>query len=353
MTMKQKTGMGKRAMALLLCAAALIGLLASSLAGIAYAAQVDTSRTGSVTFKLDQAPSDYSTAVNDLRTWLQSHPEDGLDIRLHRIAGIDSAGAYALTADFANVAGLAGIASIGPDTKAVEWEAFATAAMGAIGNREAEKSCVAGYADLAGGCLMNELALGLYLVEIQDFNAGDDMYSFVSYLIAVPGYDANGGYIYDVEAGLKPMKSDRTGSLVIRKILPECRVEYAGSTFVFEIAAVKNGKTVYNDVQSIVFTEHGIKELRIDGIPAGSTVTITEVYSGSCYEAEVPSHSVTIYADDTATAEFRNIYDDDAPRNGASAVNHMTVDKGENGAMGLVWEKRAESPAVVMAVKGG
>lgn len=351
--MKQKTGTGKRVMALVLCAAALLGLLASGFAGIAYGAEVDTARTGSAAFKLDQTPDDYDTAANSLRSWLQAHPDDGLDIRLHRVASVDATGKYSLTEAFSGAAGLAGIASVGPDTKASDWESFAKAAMVAIGNRAPEKSGKAGYADLSGGYALSDLALGLYLVEIRDFNAGDDMYSFVPYLIAVPGYAPGGGRLYDVEAGLKPMKSDRTGSLVIRKVLPECRTEYAGSTFVFEILAVKNGETVYNDVQSLVFTEHGIRALRIDGIPAGSSVTVTELYSGSCYEAEVPSRTVQTYADETATAEFRNIYDDDAPRNGASAVNHMTVGKDANGTMGLSWEKRAASPSVVTNGKGG
>lgn len=351
--MKQKTGTGKRAVALVLCAAALLGLLASGLAGIAYGAEVDTGRSGSVAFRLDQTPDDYDTAANDLRSWLQAHPDDGLEIRLHRVASVDATGKYALTDAFSGVAGLAGIAGVGPDTKAADWEAFASAAIAAAGSREPEKSGKAGYADLSGGYILPDLALGLYLAEILDFNAGDDMYSFVPYLIAVPGYAPGGSRLYDVEAGLKPMKSDRTGSLVIRKILPECRTEYAGSTFVFEILAVKNGETVYNDVQSLVFTEHGIRELKIDGIPSGSSVTVTEVYSGSCYEAEVPSRIVTIYADETATAEFWNTYDDDAPRNGASAVNHMTVGKDGNGTMGLSWEKRAASPSVVTNTKGG
>lgn len=339
-----KAGIGRRVLAALLCAAVLIGLVATSVAGIAYASEIDTDRTGSVTFRLDQTPSDYNTAINDLRAWLQSHPDDGLEIRLHRVAGVSGAGKYAAASDFSS---LKNLENIGSETKAVEWEAVAADAMKLAAKRTPEYTGKAGYADLTAGMLFEKLPLGLYLVDVVDFNAGNDSYSFVPYLIAVPGYDANGGYLYDAEAGLKPMRSDRPGSLVIRKILPECRAETSGSTFVFEVKAVKNDKVVYNDVHSIVFTEHGIKELRIDGIPAGSAVTVTEIYSGSCYDADSPEKTVTISPDEAVTAEFRNLYGDDAPRNGASAVNHMTVGKNENGSAELVWEKQAASPSVV------
>lgn len=342
--MKRKAGIGKRVLAALLCAVVLIGLVATSIAGIAYASEVDTGRTGSVTFRLDQTPSDYNTAINDLRAWLQNHPDSGLEIRLHHVANVDGGGTYAATLDFA---GLKGLDDIGPDTKAADWEALAAGAMKLAAKRTPEYTGKAGYADLTAGMLFEQLPLGLYLVDVVDFDAGNDSYSFVPYLIAVPGFDAGGSYLYDVEAGLKPMKSDRTGSLVIRKVLPECRVETAGSTFVFEVKAVKNDKIVYNDVHSIVFTEHGIKELRIEGIPAGAVVTVTEIYSGSCYDADSPEKIVTISPDEAVTAEFRNLYDDDAPRNGASAVNHMTVGKNENGSVELAWERQAASPSVV------
>lgn len=342
--MKHKAGIEKRVLAALLCAVVLIGLVATSIAGIAYASEVDTGRTGSVTFRLDQTPSDYNTAINDLRAWLQSHPDSGLEIRLHHVADVDGGGAYAGTPDFT---GLKGLGDIGPDTKAAEWEALAAEAMKLAAKRTPEKTGTAGYADLTGGMLFEHLPLGLYLVDVADLNAGNDSYSFVPYLVVVPGFDAGGGRLYDVEAGLKPMKSDRTGSLVIRKALPECRVENYGSTFVFEVKAVKNDKVVYNDVHSIVFKEHGVKELRIDGIPAGSTVTVTEVYSGSCYEADQPEKTVTVQPDEAAAAEFRNTYDDGAPRNGASAVNRMTAGKNDGGAMTLEWERQAASPSVV------
>lgn len=344
--MRQKAGIKKRLMAALLCAVMAFGILAAAAAGIAYAAEVDTSRTGSITFRMDATPSDYATAVNDLRDWLRSHPDDGLDIRLHRVASVDSGRKYTLTEAFKDVKGLEGISAVSAGTKASDWEAFAMAAMKAAGNRTPEKSGKAGYASLDAGFQASGLALGIYLVEVMDFNAGDDMFSFTPFLIAVPGYGTDGGSLYDIEAGLKPGKADRTGSLIIRKLLPECRAENSGSTFVFEVTAEKDGKTVYNDVHSIVFTEHGTKEVRIDGIPAGAAVTVREVYSGSCYKAESDAaQTAVIEADRTQTVSFRNLYDDDAPRNGASAVNHITVGKDDAGTTSLTWEKLPYSAA--------
>lgn len=348
--MKQNAGFKKRLLAALLCAVMALGIVAGAVAGTAYAAEIDTSREGGVTLRMDAAPSGYETAVNDLRSWLRDHPDEGLDIRLHRVASVDGGRKYALAEAFQSVPGLAGISSVGPDTKASDWEAFAEAAMAVAGGRTPEKSGTANYASLDAGFRMSGLALGIYLVEVRDFDAGDDVFSFVPFLAAVPGYGPGGGSLYDVEAGLKPQKADRTGSLVIRKLLPECRADSAGSTFVFEVLAEKGGKTVYNDVHSIVFTEHGSKEIRIDGIPSGAAVTVREVYSGSCYEAESSaSQTVTIEADRTQTASFRNLYDDDVPRNGASAVNHITVGKDDSGTTSLAWEKFPASPSVTDA----
>lgn len=74
------------------------------------------------------------------------------------------------------------------------------------------------------------------------------------------------------------------GDLRIEKSLPVYKAEAEGY-FVFSIKAVKDGKTVYEGVEELTFTEAGEKSITIEGkIPVGAEVTVTESYTGAGYE---------------------------------------------------------------------
>lgn len=133
------------------------------------------------------------------------------------------------------------------------------------------------------------------------------------------------------------------------------------ATFAFQIRAVwqnaeGNWITVYDDVKSLTFNGHGTDEILIEHIPAGSRVTVTEVYTGASYEfvsavyedADGNPDYFTIFAedwlakressdvkqDDWITATFTNRYNE-TRTNGYGVTNHFEQD--ENG--GWQWRK--------------
>ena len=343
--MKLKTAW-RRIAAMALCAVAIMGLAAGP--GTAMAEE----QKCTVTFGLDMSGTSYDTNQKEVAAYLAANADARLEIRLHKVASLDETGHYVLTDAYKSVAGLQDVPKVDGYTKASTWESYAEAAMAVSGTEEMRKAATAksaGHADFASeaGCRIELPGAGLYLADIGTLDAGTCYYDFTPYLIAVPGWNPDGTRLYDVSAGMKPHRVDKDGRLVIAKTLRECRVEDAGSTFVFEVTVKQGDKTVYNDVHSIVFSEHGTKEIEITGLPANSVATVTEVYSGSSYQiaaGDTASKTVTVPADGFAKAEFTNDYNDNAPRNGASAVNHMTVTSA-SGNMGLQWEKLPSSRA--------
>lgn len=101
-----------------------------------------------------------------------------------------------------------------------------------------------------------------------------------------------GDWIYNAQVTLKAERMN--GALEILKTLPV--YESANpATFVFRVEAVSpTGDKVYDDVLALTFTEAGQKRLLIDNLPAGSEVTVEEIYSGSSYtqKQEVKLHYV-------------------------------------------------------------
>ena len=69
--------------------------------------------------------------------------------------------------------------------------------------------------------------------------------------------------------------------------------------------------------------------MKIEHIPAGANVTVTEVYSGASYEltTEATQHAV-IAADDIAGVSFENEYDH-RNNGGSSVVNRFTYNEGD------------------------
>ncbi len=164
-------------------------------------------------------------------------------------------------------------------------------------------------------------------------------YSFTPYLVSLPGRNVEGpdttggntadgsGWNYDVTTYLKVTQEPRYGQLVIEKGI-DAYLDGWNASFVFEITAVKgegeDAETVYSNVVSLDFNDgNRDKSVTLDRIPAGSTVTVTEVYSGASYTAEVPSVEIPVLsATELATASFTNNHND---RNsgGYGANNHF------------------------------
>lgn len=194
------------------------------------------------------------------------------------------------------------------------------------------------------------LEAGMYLVDVENGVTECYEYSFSPYLICVPdnlyGHTQDpkdNSYVYDVTAGLKPEQSPRYGDLKIQKTLSSYNTSLESVTFVFQVEAVDaNGKVVYSNALSTTHNAAGTKELVVKDIPAGSTVTVKEVYGGASYEA-VSSKEVktVIAAEDTVTAAFSNGYDEQLiSSNGVT--NHFEYDQNK----GWQWKKLEDNSAV-------
>ena len=99
---------------------------------------------------------------------------------------------------------------------------------------------------------------------------------------------------------------------------------------------------VFSDVVSLNFDSTGTKSVEITGIPAGTVVTVTEIYGSSNYDAVSDgSQTAVIVADggETAPAEvsFTNEYNG-GMNPGSSIVNRFEYSDGV-----WDWEQQADS----------
>ena len=138
---------------------------------------------------------------------------------------------------------------------------------------------------------------------------------------------------------------ERFGSLIIEKELLAYNETFGGADFIFKVEAEKGGKSVYSNVLSLAFDAAGEKSLQIDGLPAGAKATVTEVYSGSCYEIVTEAQRVQTVDHIIAEGEegspqrvrFQNTYDD-RPNGGSGIVNHFRYEG--NGIWGEPQQQR-------------
>lgn len=193
------------------------------------------------------------------------------------------------------------------------------------------------------------LEAGMYLVVVESGVTECYEYTFSPYLICLPDNlyaqtndPKDNYYTYDVTGGLKPEQSPRYGNLKIIKTLQSYNTSLANVTFVFEIEAVDaEGNVVYSNVVSTTHNAAGTKEVVIEGIPAGSTVTVKEVYAGASYEmSSSASVKTVIVAEDTVTTEFKNDYDDQLMTS-YGATNHFEYDD----AQGWQWKRLTDNSA--------
>ncbi len=206
------------------------------------------------------------------------------------------------------------------------------------------------------------------------------LYTFEPQLISLPGKDTEGEvyssdegeWVYNVRLNLKMSREYRYGSLQILKELsehdtldrdPESGWITDPATFVFEIDAVlydqdEEGNDDPSKVlwsrkynKAVHFNGAGADDsILIEGLPAGTHVTVTEVYSGAKYELVTDDTlEGLVDADDTIAVSFENRYDR-SKKNGYGITNHFEY--GHSGAEdGEGWEftgsqgSAAEGPA--------
>jgi hypothetical protein len=150
-----------------------------------------------------------------------------------------------------------------------------------------------------------------------------------------------GKWNYEITTVLKAGVQPRYGSLkIVKSLLSYEKLENGQTepaTFVFDVEAVMlSGNdagtpvNVYSNVVSVTFTNAGEQSLLLDDIPIGSTVTVTEVYSGANYvQVSADPDPVVIKADDIASVSFTNDYDGNR-HGGGSITNHFEYEAGND-----------------------
>ena len=195
------------------------------------------------------------------------------------------------------------------------------------------------------------LDTGLYLVDTPKVITPNYTYTFTPYLVSLPTnnyYSGNGAsddWIYDLTkehnsaVGLKPEQHVRYGNLVINKELVDHNATFGNNaTFVFQIDITTLDNKKETRIEELTFDAAGSHSVTIEKIPAGSHVTVTEVYSGASYElASAKSQETDIIANpeketevEFRPAEVSFINKHDGRTNGGYGVkNNFKLD--ENG----------------------
>lgn len=283
-----------------------------------------------------------------------------IPVSLYKVADVDATGAFTAVGVFSGI----DFGRVNDKTTADEWMGMAEEAMSRLGIGEEngaeavatiqiEKA--AGSIGAAKGVFEN-LETGMYLVVPQaTYNADYSVkYVFAPYLTALPSseYALSGAgsdnWDYDTVIGLKAEGEPQFGKLAITKTLMNFNESLGQATFVFRIEGRDETDTVvYSDVVGITFGQAGSETVTVEGIPAGLTVTVTEVYSGASYTiVGSDTESVLIWSDvaveatagtqeavEQAAVSFTNRYDG-GNRGGYGVTNHFESD-GDNG---WIWE---------------
>lgn len=291
-----------------------VALLATgfSLPSLKAADSIDLSKTCSLT-----------VSVNSSTEYGQDLLQDNVavEVKAYKLADVSKDGDFEATGIFKDLklVDLKTDSKDWKDTVSEAWKEVSSEAADIL--KENEKAGTAPEAAAStslyqGTGIMSDLPVGLYLVVASDADSESYSYKFTPYLISLPNnvYRQTGSgedaWIYDAEAGLKPERSERYGSLKIVKTLTNFDTTKGRQTFVFQVDGSKDGDLVYSNVVSIDFdgSELPTREAVLDKIPVGCDITVTEVYSGASYTATsdaVVSPGV-IVADEVLEADFTN-----------------------------------------------
>ena len=335
MTMKKRI---KTAGALTL--AAITVLSAAGLSSVYGALGVETDKKCSLTFTLD------GTEFDELRSL-------EIPVDVYKVADITEEAVYD-TAKYTDFADL-GLENVSSTTTAEEWAQMAEKAMKTVeDNKIAPTADVKvtkpeGAAESTG--VINNLATGMYLVHAETVQTSEYTYDFTPYLVSLPNNyyskekpEPDDTWVYDVTTGMKPQQTQRYGDLEIVKNLTEYNASLKDALFVFQVEGTRHGKKVYSDVVSIKFNQAGEKSVLVEDLPAGTVVTVKEVYAGGSYsntsgetqEAVIVAEGIT---DNPASVSFTNTYNGKLIP-GTGIVNHFEKKNGE-----WDWEQQTDEPA--------
>lgn len=314
------------------------------------AGMIDLKKTCSLTVsvQLDETEEGNKEYLEDLK-------EMSIPVSVYRVANVDETGRK-----FTGEGKFAGMdfSKVGPDTTAADWESLAEQAKALAENQMTEtedpEEDGGDVTELKLGTVpvtVDELKPGLYLVlpETSYNQEHSREYSFAPSLAALPSSDytlegtGSDEWNYNITMGLKLSVEPLLGKLNITKNLKNYNATLGKATFVFQIVGKnENGAIKYEEVESLTFSEPGSQTITLEGIPAGLTVTVTEIYSGASYQVEGSNEAVDVIVSDQevslgnrteASVEFTNSYDG-GNRGGYGVTNHFESE----GDGGWTWE---------------
>ena len=173
--------------------------------------------------------------------------------------------------------------------------------------------------------------------------SGKYEYIFSPQLVALPGKDDGNGdgtvttadddgeWIFDVTLVLKFTMKENSVEIIIEKTVEDFEGEKA--MFVFQVDAYRGDELVFSDIATITMTESGTVTVPVEGIPAGTDVTVTEVHEGTRYDV-VGEDSQTIEGIKSGdTFSFENSFNGSIV-NGHGIENHFTWVENEDGTGG-------------------
>ena len=131
---------------------------------------------------------------------------------------------------------------------------------------------------------------------------------------------------------MKPQQTQRYGDLKIVKDLTKYNASLKDALFVFQVEGTRHGEKVYSDVVSIKFDEAGKKSVLVEDLPAGTEVTVKEVYAGGSYSnTSGDTQTATIVAEgednSPVSVSFTNTYNGKLIP-GTGIVNHIEIENG-------------------------
>lgn len=269
-----------------------------------------------------------------------------IPVKLYKVASVDESGNYTGIGAFSKL-NLSSVSADNLDAAAATWAERAAEAKKLLkDDTEPTTTTLTQGRGTATG-----LDTGLYLVDTPKVITPNYTYTFTPYLVSLPTnnyYSGNGAsddWIYDLTkehnsaVGLKPEQHVRYGNLVINKELVDHNATFGNNaTFVFQIDITTLDNKKETRIEELTFDAAGSHSVTIEKIPAGSHVTVTEVYSGASYElASAKSQETDIIANpeketevEFKPAEVSFINKHDGRTNGGYGVKN-NFKLGENG----------------------
>ncbi len=271
---------------------------------------------------------------------------------VYKVADITEEAVYDTTnyTDFADLE----LEKVSSTTTAEEWAQMAENAMETVENKRIEPTENVKVTKPAGATkstgVIRELETGMYLVQAETVQSNEYTYDFTPYLVSLPNNyyskeKPDDTWVYDVTTGMKPQQTLRYGDLEIVKDLTEYNASLKDALFVFQVEGTRNGEQVYSDVVSIKFNQAGEKSVLVKHLPAGTQVTVKEVYAGGSYKntsGDTQTAMIVAEGDDNnpVSVSFTNTYDGRLIP-GTGIVNHFENKDGE-----WSWEQQIDEPAI-------